>query len=601
MKKKWNTLIVGCLMLIVILTGCRAAMDDTESEVLEKEDTETAVPIDPSKIIFSSDKDMDITVSEVDIETGKEEEWIVTNVYGDRNLFCCDYKDSDIYYLFTYRPSYEECREILLFDGDKHYYITGDDIDTYKKTLVKLGQINQVTFVFGFYAEKDEDTMDFQNVIRRGESIRGTFTQSDSNDVFSYEGTLKKEEGIVKYASKREHEQPEYGLHLNLYWNGVKIQELREFIYDYIVKTNYLYEVEVHDFNHDGFLDIGIKIFGVEKGVYAKNYYIYDPSAKEFVLVPVADDLGIGFRGEHELDDGRFYMVSGAYADETRMKGVVLLWQWNQYKIEKFAEIEYCFTDETGDRWTACVTGCDANGNVIGKRHISSNTDDWDAVWMEAERYMLIGCGTVWNGLHLELNNTVGMNFIFQPISEGTVLHGKIRHDDAKIKKDTKGDNSQTQSVVRNANATVHDSDSDFEITLGTLFSDFTYEEEITSEVVNNRIGTVEVDGKYHDWYFHDYGDISLYTTDYNEITGDMSGHNVYIMQIVLHTPRFETARGISVGAGVTELKDAYWDGLIYDRREESYQYIEDGINISFYIKKGIVKEISIFYAEGRS
>lgn len=118
---------------------------------------------------------------------------------------------------------------------------------------------------------------------------------------------------------------------------------------------------------------------------------------------------------------------------------------------------------------------------------------------------------------------------------------------------------------------------------------------------MNNRIGTVEVDGKYHNWYFHDYGDISLYTTDYNEITGDMSGHNVYIMQIVLHTPRFETARGISVGARVTELKDAYWDGLIYDRREESYQYIEDGINISFYIKKGIVKEISIFYAEGRS
>ena len=98
-----------------------------------------------------------------------------------------------------------------------------------------MGQINQVTFVFGFYAEKDEDTMDFQNVIRRGESIRGTFTQSDSNDVFSYEGTLKKEEGIVKYASKREHEQPEYGLHLNLYLNGVKIQELKEFIYDYIV------------------------------------------------------------------------------------------------------------------------------------------------------------------------------------------------------------------------------------------------------------------------------------------------------------------------------------------------------------------------------
>lgn len=197
----------------------------------------------------------------------------------------------------------------------------------------------------------------------------------------------------------------------------------------------------------------------------------------------------------------------------------------------------------------------------------------------------------------------VGMVLICMLIGCGTVRNRDLEHgtDTGLEEYEEINADSQNQSVVRNANATVHDTDSDFEMTLGTLFSDFTYEEETTSEVVDNRIGTVEVDGKYHDWYFHDYGDISLYTTDYNEITGDMSGHNVYIMQIVLHTPRFETARGISVGARVTELKDAYWDGLIYDRREESYQYIEDGINISFYIKKGIVKEISIFYAEGRS
>lgn len=170
----------------------------------------------------------------------------------------------------------------------------------------------------------------------------------------------------------------------------------------------------------------------------------------------------------------------------------------------------------------------------------------------------------------------------------------------AKINEETEDNISRDRGIISNASATVHDPD--FKITLGTLFSDFTYdEEEIMSEVVDNRIGTVEVNGKNHDWYFHDYGDISLYTTDYNEITGDMSGHNVYIMQIVLHTSRFKTAREIGVGARVNELKDAYGDELIYDRGEKCYRYIEDDINILFYMKKGIVKEISIFYAEGRS
>lgn len=390
MKKKWNTLIVGCLMLIVILTGCGAAMDDTESEVLEKEDTETAVPIDPSKIIFPSDKDMDITVSEVDIEPGKEEEWIVTNVHGRRNLFSCDYKDSDIYYFFTYARIPKECSEILLFDGDKHYYITGDDIDTYKKTLVKLGQINQVTFVLAFHTIKDENTMYFQNVIRRGENIRGTFTQQGGKDVVGYEGTLKESEGIIEqnpYGDKAK--QSGYDLNLSLFLNGVKTQEISEFMSSECGRANYPDLILIKDFNGDGFLDIGIEIFKVSRVAIATNYYIYDPADKEFVRVPVADDLGLAFPIEETSYDGRFYMMSVTYG-KTKMEGIYSLWQWNQYKIEKFAEVEFCFLDETEDRWTACVTGCDANGNVIGKRYISSNTDDWDAVWMEAERHMRV-------------------------------------------------------------------------------------------------------------------------------------------------------------------------------------------------------------------
>lgn len=65
---------------------------------------------------------------------------------------------------------------------------------------------------------------------------------------------------------------------------------------------------------------------------------------------------------------------------------------------------------------------------------------------------MLIGCGTVWNG-DLEHGTDTGLEE-YEEINA----------------------NSQNQSVVRNANATIHDSDSDFEIALGTLFSDFTYE-----------------------------------------------------------------------------------------------------------------------------
>ena len=382
--------VIGCLILFCLLLGCASYSDNIKEESSEKEDAVIIEPIDPSKIIFPSDKDMDVTVSEVDIEKGKEEEWFISNIYGERNLFRCDYKDSDIYYLFTYRPSYKGCREIVLFDGNKHYYITGDDIDTYKKTLVKLGKIDQVTFVFGFYAVKDEDNMDFQNVIRCGESIRGTFTQSDSKDVFSYEGILKEGEGIIKHHLDYEYEQSGYDLSLDLFLNGVKIQEIREFIYRYTVRANYLHEVVIRDFNHDGFLDIGIKIFGVDKVEYALNYYIFDLADKEFVRVPVADDLGLGFPIETNLDNGRFYMISVVYADETKAEGIYSLWQWNQFEIEKFAEVEFCFTDETGDQWTTCVTGCDANGNIIGKRYISSNTNDWDAVWKQAESYMHI-------------------------------------------------------------------------------------------------------------------------------------------------------------------------------------------------------------------
>lgn len=154
----------------------------------------------------------------------------------------------------------------------------------------------------------------------------------------------------------------------------------------------------------------------------------------------------------------------------------------------------------------------------------------------------------------------------------------------------------QDNSIVNDESASVHDAD--FEIILGSLYADFVYdEEELPSEVVDNRIGTVMVNDEAHDWFFHNYTDFSIYTTDYNHVIGDFSGKHVYIMQIVLHTPRFKTEKGIAVGAKLDELSDAYENKLICDENEV-YRNIEGNVVTQFVVKQEIVEEIHLYYRE---
>ena len=146
-------------------------------------------------------------------------------------------------------------------------------------------------------------------------------------------------------------------------------------------------------------------------------------------------------------------------------------------------------------------------------------------------------------------------------------------------------------------------SDSNFTITLGTLFKDFHYdEEEIFSESsANNLVGTVLIDGRPHDVYFHNYADISIYTTDFNPMINDMSGENIYIQSIILWTPRFCTSKGITVGATIDELKEAYGSENLELLDEDiperiRYQYVAGSVHTDFYIEQGKVKEIWLQY-----
>lgn len=101
--------------------------------------------------------------------------------------------------------------------------------------------------------------------------------------------------------------------------------------------------------------------------------------------------------------------------------------------------------------------------------------------------------------------------------------------------------------------------------------------------------------------YFHNYADISIYTTDYNPMINDMSGENIYIQSIILWTPRFCTSKGITVGATIDELKEAYGSENLELLDEDiperiRYQYVAGSVHTDFYIEQGKVKEIWLQY-----
>lgn len=160
-----------------------------------------------------------------------------------------------------------------------------------------------------------------------------------------------------------------------------------------------------------------------------------------------------------------------------------------------------------------------------------------------------------------------------------------------------------SSNEVAEINESASVSDSYFVITLGMLFRDFHYdEEEIPSDVVvNNHGGTEFVDGRAHEWYFHTYTDLTINTSDYIPVMNDMPGENIYIITIVLKSPRFCTSKGIRVGATIDELKEVYGSENLELLEEDvperiRYRYVDGSVQTDFYIKEEQVRKIALHY-----
>lgn len=87
--------------------------------------------------------------------------------------------------------------------------------------------------------------------------------------------------------------------------------------------------------------------------------------------------------------------------------------------------------------------------------------------------------------------------------------------------------------------------DGEFTLTLGMVveeFYDYYGEEEIPSGAIPTNLVTSDVrNGKYYKWYFHDFSDISISTTNYCEKADDLTEDKYIICKIELWTSRFET------------------------------------------------------------
>lgn len=335
----------------------------------------------------------EITISQVDVLPGEEAEWLMANVTGTRKLYRCDYEDSSVYYYYTYTAT-NYYWEILVCDGNAYYYIDAKDLDYDKEDLgedmlIRLGEKEHLTYICDFFNVKESDDRNMKLQLKSvGENVSGMFIQNGSESEFCFEGTIRDTEGIIEHNYEGEKQQG-YLICLRIFLNGVEIQEIEEFASRQVVDADYLNYVYISDYNFDGFMDISVPIFQASRTDVAKNYYIYDPDEEIFIRVPIADEKGIAFPWDEQKSfDGRCYMMSIAH--EAEDAGIYTLWQWNEFEIEKFAEVEYSYEDNSEEQWEAVVTGYDQNGNKTGKWKFSHDRSSWDDVWKKAEEEMHI-------------------------------------------------------------------------------------------------------------------------------------------------------------------------------------------------------------------
>ena len=345
----------------------------------------------------------EIMISQVDVLPGEEAEWLMTNRTARRQLYRCDYEDSPAYYFYTC-PYINEYYEFLVCDGNAYYYIDAKNLGYWgEDMLIHLGEKEHITYICDFFniKESDDSGMKFQ-IKRAGENVSGMFVQNGSESEFCFEGTIRKTEGIIEHDNEGK-KQHGYLICLQVFLNGVEIQEIEEFSSWVVFSEDYLDYVYIEDFNFDGFMDIGVPIIQVSRTDVAMNYYIYDPDEEIFIRVPIADEKGIALPWDEQKSfDGRCYMMSIAH--EAEDAGIYTLWQWNEFEIEKFAEVEYSYEDNSEEQWEAVVTGYDQNGNKTGKWNFSHDRSSWDDVWKKAEEEMHIQISNVSIGKTIYLN-----------------------------------------------------------------------------------------------------------------------------------------------------------------------------------------------------
>lgn len=143
--------------------------------------------------------------------------------------------------------------------------------------------------------------------------------------------------------------------------------------------------------------------------------------------------------------------------------------------------------------------------------------------------------------------------------------------------------------------------DGESAIALGELFKEFydSYPEEVrlSDSTPTQIVTSVEIEGGiYRNIYFLNYDDIGVNLIGYNQLNGDISGEQLYVLCITLDTPRFSTSKGIRVGMTVDELIKAY--GRIDVEYEEGMwncTYEKDGLDIEFDVEEGKISAIHLY------
>lgn len=138
-------------------------------------------------------------------------------------------------------------------------------------------------------------------------------------------------------------------------------------------------------------------------------------------------------------------------------------------------------------------------------------------------------------------------------------------------------------------------SDTQDSIVLGSMYQELSLQyPELPQDT--NLVSEVVKEDVLYKYYFHEYEDVTIYTTNYQYDKNGRNASDYLISQIVLKTPVFQTARGIAVGATEDAVLAAYGEGQQSQEGEDIViSYCQDDREISFVIdQQRVVKRITL-------